>query len=142
MLLGIDFDNTIVRYDQVFHRAAVERGLIPETLPADKLLIRNHLRNAGNEDAWTALQGYVYGPGLANAPAFAGVIEFLTKCAREGIAVRIISHKTRYPFLGPQYDLHEAATEWLRRHDFFRADGINLSPAQVHFGLTKEDKLA
>ena len=28
MVLGVDFDNTIVRYDDVFHRVAAERGLI------------------------------------------------------------------------------------------------------------------
>ena len=27
-LLGLDFDNTLVRYDKLFHQLAVEKGLI------------------------------------------------------------------------------------------------------------------
>ena len=32
MILGVDFDNTIVAYDSLFHRVALERGLIPADL--------------------------------------------------------------------------------------------------------------
>ena len=32
MRIGVDFDNTLVCYDGVFHRAALERGLIPSDL--------------------------------------------------------------------------------------------------------------
>ena len=28
-LLGLDFDNTLVRYDKLFHKIALEKGLIP-----------------------------------------------------------------------------------------------------------------
>ena len=27
-LLGLDFDNTLVRYDNLFHKLALEKGLI------------------------------------------------------------------------------------------------------------------
>ena len=64
MHIGIDFDNTIVGYDSLFHRAALERGLIPPDLPATKSRVRDHLRRAGREDAWIELQGCVYGARL------------------------------------------------------------------------------
>ena len=57
MLIGVDFDNTIVCYDRLFHHVAVERSLIPATLPADKESVRNYLREQGREDDWTELQG-------------------------------------------------------------------------------------
>ena len=59
MHLGVDFDNTIVCYDALFHKVARERNLIPSDVPVNKSDVRNHLRRVGNEDAWTAMQGYV-----------------------------------------------------------------------------------
>jgi len=49
MVLGVDFDNTIVRYDDLFHRVAVERGLVPATVPARKNDVRDFLRQQGRE---------------------------------------------------------------------------------------------
>ena len=57
MLIGLDFDNTIVRYDRLFHRLRRERGLIPDHLPVSKRAIRDHLRASGREEEWTELQG-------------------------------------------------------------------------------------
>ena len=42
--IGIDFDNTIVSYDDLFHKIATEQKLIPENFPHSKLLIRDYLR--------------------------------------------------------------------------------------------------
>jgi hypothetical protein len=58
MILGVDFDNTIVRYDELFHRIAVERGFIPKSLPARKKEVRDFLRRQGHEQTWTELQGH------------------------------------------------------------------------------------
>src|SRR5262245_43078397 len=44
MLIGVDFDNTIVSYDALFHRIATERDLIPADLPVNKTAVRDHLR--------------------------------------------------------------------------------------------------
>lgn len=113
MRIGLDFDNTIVSYDHVFHMVAVDHGLIDPAVPASKVAIRDHMRRTGNEDAWTELQGYVYGKRMADASAFPGVVEFLRHARDSAITVYIISHKTRYPFAGPRYDLHQAAEAWI-----------------------------
>ena len=139
--VGIDFDNTIVCYDDVFHRVALEQRLIPADLPAEKAAIRDHLRAAGNEDAWTAMQGYVYGKRMIAAAAFPGVLEFLARLVRTKIPVFIISHKTRHPYLGPKYDLHEAAYAWLDKNGIFDPQRIALPRDQVFFELTKQAKL-
>jgi hypothetical protein len=141
MLVGIDFDNTIVCYDGLFHRLAAERGLIPEELPATKGHVRDHLRATGREPLWTELQGVAYGPRLAGAEPFPGVKDFLARCRRDGVRCVVVSHKTRYPYLGPKYDLHEAADAWLRKHGFYESDAIGLSPASVHLELTLPAKL-
>lgn len=142
MLIGVDFDNTVVCYDQLFHRVAVEQRLIPAQLTATKGQVRDYLRRYGKEDVWTELQGYVYGARMIEAPAFPGALDFFARCVQMGVPVRIISHRTRHPFLGPRYDLHQAAREWLAAQGFFDPSRIGLSPDHVYFDLTKEEKLA
>jgi len=141
MRIGIDFDNTIVCYDGLFHQAALDEGLIPPDLPLNKIAVRDHLRAIGREDDWTALQGQVYGARMAEAEAFPGVKEVLEWAAQAGATLFIISHKTRHPFRGPSYDLHRAARAWIGKA--LCEDGVPLiSPDRVFFELTKEEKLA
>ncbi|HVA34007.1 MAG TPA: hypothetical protein VNG31_07640 [Candidatus Baltobacteraceae bacterium] len=140
MRIGIDFDNTIVCYDEAFHRAAVERQLIPASTPVRKQAVRDLLRAIGREADWTELQGWMYGSGMAEATPFPGALEFLARCIRDGIDVRIISHKTRTPYLGAERDLHASAYAWLEAHGVF--ERIGLPRSHVFFELTKEEKLA
>lgn len=139
--IGIDFDNTIVNYDRVFYKVAVERGHIPQELAASKLVVREHLRRVNKEEVWTEMQGYVYGSRMSEADVYAGAIEFLSWARDHGIESVIISYKTQYPFLGPHYDLHEAARNWVR--DVLKTSaGALMSPDRVYFETTKEAKLA
>lgn len=141
MRIGIDFDNTIVSYDGVFYRVAVEQDLVPPTLAKTKLAVRNWLREAGKEDVWTQMQGYVYGARMNDAEAYPGSLAFLGWARSAGLPVAIISHKTKYPFLGPQYDLHEAARGWV---ETFLRDGAGplVTAENVYFETTKENKWA
>src|SRR5437762_14376029 len=107
--IGVDFDNTIVCYDEVFHRIALAEALIPADLPRDKMAVRNHLRATGREDRWTAMQGLVYGERMAEAQPFPGAREFFSACAEKLVRVAIISHRTRQPIVGNPCDLHAAA---------------------------------
>lgn len=133
--IGIDFDNTIVCYDDVFFRAALEKKLIPDTLSQSKTQIRDYFRAQQREDEWTELQGYVYGARMDLARPFPGVEPFFHSCRKEGIKLSIISHKTRHPYLGPKYDLHAAAKKWLEKQPFFHSE---ITP---FFELTLPEKL-
>jgi hypothetical protein len=140
-VIGIDFDNTIVCYDEVFGRVAVELGLVPPEAATSKTAIRDHLRLRGQEDRWTELQGMIYGPRLTDAPPFPGVTEFFAACRAAGRPVAIVSHRTRVPYLGERHDLHAAARDWLARHGFHDPAGIGLPVEWVFFEETKEAKL-
>ena len=94
MLIGLDFDNTIVRYDRLFHRLAAERGLIPPDLPATKQSVRDFLRTAGREEEWTELQGIAYGPRITDAEPWPGVRAFLRWCHTAGVRVAVVSLMT------------------------------------------------
>lgn len=141
MLIGIDFDNTIVSYDRLFHRIALEKQLIPATLPANKGQVRDHLRQADQEDIWTSMQGEVYGNRMTEAEAFVGALDFFRFCKAHLIQTCIISHKTKTPYAGPPYDLHAAARDWLTQQAFFDPKGIGLPPERAYFELTKQAKL-
>ncbi len=141
MIVGIDFDNTIVCYDGLFHQAAVSRDLIPvETSPA-KEAVRDVLRATGRETAWTELQGLVYGHEMQRASPFGGVAAFLKRCGDERVVVNVISHRTRQPFAGPAIDMHDAARQWLNSQHWFSGDDHGLDPQRVYFEETKADKL-
>lgn len=140
-MIGIDFDNTIACYDAVFHAEAVARGLVPESLPLHKTAVRDHLRESGRTDVWTALQGEVYGRCMDRVEPFPGVLETFAACRREGLDIAIVSHKTKHPVLGPPLDLHAAALGWLTRWGFFQTAEFGLSPERVFWEPTREQKL-
>ncbi len=141
MIIGVDFDNTIVCYDRLFQHVAAERSLIPATLPADKESIRNYLREQGQEDDWTELQGWAYGARIGEAEPFPGVCEFFSACRQFAIPVLVISHKTRLPVRGPRVDLHEAARGWLKNRGFHEVAEIGLPREHVFFAETKQEKM-
>jgi len=140
MILGVDFDNTIVCYDHAFYRGALAKGLIPPSLPQTKNEIRNYLRDNGQEEEWIELQGFVYGACMNEAEPFPGVIEFFQKCHNLGIAIYIISHKTRYPYRGMKYDLHTVSFDWITKHELYYLNDAHLSDT-VFLELTKEEKI-
>lgn len=113
MIVGVDFDNTLVCYDGLFREAAAARGWLPSHAPHDKNGVRDWLIREGREDRFTLLQGEVYGPGLVRARAYPGARDCLVRLKAAGARVVVVSHKTRYPVAGPSYDLRRAAREWL-----------------------------
>ena len=129
MRIGVDFDNTLVSYDDIFHRVALEQGAIPASTPRSKLAVRDFLRREGREEVWTEMQGTVYGARMDEVQAYPGALEFLKWARSSGIDVCIISHKTRHPFIGPRHDLHAAAQRWVDRH---------VGQIETFFELTKE----
>jgi hypothetical protein len=140
MRIGLDFDNTIVNYDDVFDLVAREGGHIPAGLPRGKLRVRDYLRGAGREDIWTEIQGYVYGARMRDAAPYPGAVDFMRWANDAGHELRIISHKTRHPYLGTKYDLHASAHAWIGQvlHDGGRP---LVAPEHVFFDLTKNEKL-
>jgi hypothetical protein len=140
MRIGIDFDNTIACYDGVFHKAALERGLIPANLATSKNAVRDYLNGSGRKDDFTELQGYVYGARMDLCAPYPGIATFVAEARRAGNDVFIVSHKTRLPMMGPPYDMHDAARGFLAGEGLVGAATI---PAEnVFFAERKEDKVA
>ena len=137
MIIGLDFDNTLVNYNQAFYHLALENKLIEATFPKDKLKIRNYLRNIGQEPAWTEMQGVVYGIKMHEAKPFDQMKQCLNALKENGHHLFIISHKTKHPIQGEPFDLHLAAHLWISSH-------LNdlISFEDIFFEPTKKDKIA
>jgi hypothetical protein len=142
MRIGIDFDNTIACYDGVFHATALERGLIPPELGRDKNSVRGHLNGSGRNDDFTELQGYVYGARMDLVGLYPGFAEFVVAAHRIGHDLFIVSHRTTYPILGPRYDMHAAAREFLATRGLVGAAPAQIEPSRVFFELTGDAKVA
>lgn len=143
LLIGLDFDNTLVRYDEVFLTSARSWGLIDDGFSGSKLAIRDFIRLLPDgELSWQRLQGHVYGKGIAAASLFAGADAFLRRCRAEGCRVAIVSHKTEYGHHDPErVNLRKAALDWMAAQGFFRSDGYGISVADVFFESTRAQKL-
>jgi FMN phosphatase YigB (HAD superfamily) len=139
-IIGVDFDNTIVRYDELFHRLALERSLIPPSVTISKTAVRDYLRSQDREADWIALQGLVYGPRLKEAEAFPGVLDFFRRCRELKIPTCIISHKTHLPASGESHDLHGAARAWLETCGFL-GTMTGLTQDKVFFEESRSAKL-
>lgn len=142
MRLGLDFDNTLISYDRLFHHVALDQALIPEEIAAEKNAVRDYLRQQGREQQWTRLQGEVYGSRILEAEPYPGMQAVLKGLSGRQIPMCIVSHKTRTPYLGEPWDLHAAARSWLEQQGFHDVNGLAWSQEQVFFELTKEAKVA
>lgn len=141
MQIGFDFDNTIVSYDALFHKVAMEQAVIDASVPVNKLAVRDYLRAAGKEPVWTEMQGYVYGGRMSEASAYPDAIHVMQLLKARGHTLSIVSHKTRHPYIGKQYDLHAAARAWIEANLIHAGKPI-IPSEQIYFELTKEEKLA
>lgn len=142
--IGLDFDNTIITYDDVFLAMARERGLVGANFRGRKQAIRDAIRLLPDgELSWQKLQGQVYGRGLAQAGMFKGVDRFLLRCRDENVPVMIVSHKTEFGHYDPErLNLRDAAREWMTKHRFFSDAGYGIAPDDVYFERTRQDKVA
>ena len=140
--IGIDFDNTIISYDDVFCAAAKRSGLIEASFAGSKQAVRDAIRLLPDgELTWQRLQGQVYGKGIGGAKLVAGVEPFLRRARAEGSAVVIVSHKTEYGHFDPdRVNLRTAALDWMAGQGLLDG-GHGVARQDVYFESTRADKL-
>lgn len=137
MKIGIDFDNTIIDYGDLFHKYAMQKFNMPSSVPHDKNAVKSYFISLHDGNTmWTELQGIIYGERILEATMFEGLDHFLRHCKKEGVSVSIISHKSEYPALGPKNNLRLAAKKWLQLNGFFDKSCYGLTEASVFFEST------
>jgi len=143
MLIGLDFDNTIACYNDVFTSEAKIKGLVNkewEGSKQDLKLLLDTLEDG--KKTWQKMQGQVYGPSMQNATLFPGVARFLLRCKLNGHIVFIVSHKTKYG----HYDktktlLREASLKWMDSQGFFKEDLFGINRTNIFFANTQSEKV-
>jgi len=142
-VVGMDLDNTLVLYDEAFHAAALDLGLVSPAVPRTKAAVRRTLRARGAEGEadWQRLQALVYARRPAEARPAPGAAAFLRRLAARGIPAFVVSHKTRRPAAGlPGDDLHAAARQALDSCGLLGPE-TGLAPERVFFEETRTGKV-
>ena len=141
--IGIDFDNTIIDYSDIFTKQACHLGWIKDKCKKTKQQVRDIVRTLPDgEMKWKKLQGLAYGKFIHDANPFEGVMEFIKRCRLERVDVFIISQKTEYAeSLEEKINLREAAFNWLKAKGFLNSKELGLDKSKIFFEHSREGKL-
>ena len=143
-ILGVDFDNTLVDYDDVFWKATQRLGFVDSAVTPHKKNIRNAIRQLPDgEKKWQQVQAHVYGRAMGEARLIDGVQEFLQACRAARVPVYIVSHKTQFAAQDTdRINLRQATLNWMRQNGFFDPQGLGFESDQIFFESSRQDKVA
>jgi uncharacterized HAD superfamily protein len=138
--IGIDFDNTIVNYDNLFSRALSETSWKDcVSLGNTKSSIKTNLfRCDGNDLRWQELQAILYGVLIKDAPPFPGVLDALAYLVSSGgFEIFIVSHKSKNSLYLPSITFVDKAFLWIQENKISA-----LIPFEnIFFAPTRDEKI-
>ncbi|MCX6983192.1 MAG: hypothetical protein NT118_00385, partial [Lentisphaerae bacterium] len=142
LIIGVDFDNTVISYDDILFKLTQERGL-SISFPCSKKTLRDLLRQLPNgEIEWQKWQASMYGLRIGEARLIRHVGDFFRLCRMKKVSVYIISHKSEYAAQDTKgINLRTAALKWMDDNHFFSQDGLGLSQESIFFCNTRQDKI-
>jgi hypothetical protein len=140
--IGLDLDNTLINYDQLFVAVSVGRGLVPRDFAGTKRDLRDRVRLLPDgELEWQRLQAEVYGPAIDGATPAEGALEFIRHARLHGAELTIVSHKTALANLGARdVNLRDAARAWLRRSGMLGPEAV--PEENLYFESSRAEKIA
>ena len=143
MKIGLDFDNTIACYNDVFSSEAKIKGLVNKEWEGSKQDLKLLLDSQEDgQTTWQTMQGKVYGPSMQKATLFPGVARFLLRCKLKGHTVFIVSHKTKYGhFDKTKTLLREASLKWMDSQGFFKDALFGINRKNIFFANTQSEKV-
>ena len=139
--IGIDFDNTIVLYDDLFYKYALKKKYIIPEIERTKIAVREFLISNNKESLYTQMQGIIYGNYISEAPVQVYLKSALINLRKLGHKISIISHKTKYPIDGDKINLHEAAFRWLKENNFINKDILGNDYKNIFFEDSISEKI-
>jgi len=144
MIIGLDFDNTLACYNDIFSSEAKLKGLISEKWEGSKYDLKQIINSQqGGQTVWQKLQGQVYGPSMKYATLFPGVARFLLRCKLEGHKIFIVSHKTKYGhFDKTKTLLRDESLKWMESQGFFKNNVYGINKKNIFFANTQSEKVA
>jgi hypothetical protein len=142
MIVGFDFDNTIISYEKLFKKIAYKKKLVPKNIKSNKNSVKEYLIKKNKETEWTILQGEVYGKYIMDAKIYVGVKKIMKSLSKNKIKFYIISHKTKFPYLGRKINLQVAAKKWINKNILRDDNSINLSINDIFFENSIKEKIS
>ncbi len=142
--IGVDFDNTIACYDNVFVIIAKELYLIEDKVEGlSKAQVKDMIMSQPDGDInWQRLQGQIYGKYMHKASIFPGFTEFLFLANQKGHQVSVVSHKSPYGhFDEEKIPLRVEAMKWLLANKLAGDNAPSVPQDKVFFEPTRESKI-
>lgn len=139
--IGFDFDNTIISYENSFYSLACQFYKIPPEIKKDKASVREFFINSDREKEFTELQGMVYGKEIMKAKITKNFKNFLKKIYKDKkFNIFIVSHKTKYPYVGEKINLRDAANNWITKNLTFNETEL-IKQNNIFYENTIEEKI-
>jgi len=140
MIIGIDFDNTIINYEQLFASQAIKNAWLSDDSLSKKEVKQALIDKFGDDLKWQILQAEIYGETIAKAKPYAGVIKFIQAAISSGTIVYIVSHKTEFSNFDGKTNLIKPAIQWLNDHNIIGDSGL-IPASHVSYHATRTDKI-
>ena len=137
-VIGVDFDNTLIIYDDLLRKLAVDRNLLGRPRPARfRASGRSAMRSArspAEKSSGKNCRPTPTVPRIGEARLAIGAARFLELARAAGITVYTISHKTEWASQDRTgTNLRRAALDWMEANGLFADCGAGLSPRQGLF---------
>lgn len=147
LYVGIDLDNTILSYDKLLRKLALELGFVDGSCPRRPRDIRLSLRAFADneiegERRWQRLQTMVYGTRIDDAEIDPHFNAAMAAIRNLGGTILLIAQKKDNPELPPDDTYREKVMETLRKRKFFDSEGFDVKEEHVYFCRTWGEKVA
>jgi len=147
--IGIDLDNTILKYDELFYSLAIERSWIDRGCLCDKDAVKEDLAKNmqginQKESRWRQLQAWAYGNQIERALLFEGFDGFVQQVRQFNCELFIVSHKTEFSNFDPSVPLRSNAIDTLSKRGFFKPiseGGLGFGEKDVFFASSLDEKI-
>ena len=116
MKIGIDLDNTIIDYENIFIKTAkVNKFIFQNSKILNKKDLKKTILRKRSIETWQLLQGIVYGKKIKNAQIMSNFISFIKTAEIFDCEIFIVSHKTKYGhYLNKKINLQTEAYKWIK----------------------------
>ena len=143
MRIGIDFDNTIAIYDNIFLNFLKKFNIESELFSNPKDQLKKHLfKDPNGIKKWNKIQGQVYGKDVRKAKIALGFFNFIKLANHFKYEIFIISHKTKFGhFDKSKVNLRDMAILWMDRNSFFDLDALSIKKNNIFFCSSRKEKI-
>jgi hypothetical protein len=136
--VGFDFDNTIINYDNLFHKISLNKKLINKEVGKTKKEVKDFLIKNYSIGVWKNIQSEVYGKYIHLAKPNKKIIQLIKYLNNNNIEIYIISHKTKFPYVGKKINLHKISLKWINRNVLKK----KIKRKNIYFETTERKKIS